>query len=224
MPDMSDARDRMVEAQIGSRGVHDRAVLAAMRAVPREEFVKPSYRELAYEDAPLPIGKGQTISQPYVVALMIEAAQLKPSDKVLEVGAGCGYAAAVVSRIARSVYGMERHAELGEAARRRLARLGYGNVEIRIGDGTMGWAEAAPFDAIIVSAGGPSAPPALKEQLGPGGRLIIPVGDDPRSQRLLRITRLGASEFKEEDLGAVMFVPLVGEQGWTEEDRPAPTV
>jgi protein-L-isoaspartate(D-aspartate) O-methyltransferase len=221
MLDMPHARDRMVEAHIARRGVSDRSVLEAMRTVPREKFVEHGFEEFAYEDSPLPIGQGQTISQPYIVALMIEAAELEPSAKVLEVGAGSGYAAAVMSRIARSVYAIERHAELGKAAVRRVAQLGYDNVEIRVADGSRGWPEAAPFDAIIVSAGGPSAPPALKEQLDIGGRLIVPVGSEPRSQRLVRITRLNATKFEEEDLGAVMFVPLIGEQGWTEEGQPA---
>jgi protein-L-isoaspartate(D-aspartate) O-methyltransferase len=217
MLDARRARDRMVDAQIARRGVKDQSVLEAMRSVPREKFVAAGFEELAYDDAPLPIGEGQTISQPYVVALMIEAAALEPADKVLEVGAGSGYAAAVMSRIARKVHAIERHETLGKTAMKRLAELGYDNVELKIADGTSGWPEAAPFDAIVVSAGGPSVPPALKQQLDIGGRLVIPVGAGQRSQRLTRITRLGASRFKEEDFGGVAFVPLIGEAGWATE-------
>lgn len=224
MLDIRQARDRMVDAHIARRGVKDHVVLEAMRSVPREKFVEEGFEEFAYEDSPLPIGQGQTISQPYIVALMIEAAELEPTDKVLEVGAGSGYAAAVMSRVARKVHAIERHQALGESAARRLAELGYDNVELKVADGTRGWPEAAPFDAIIVSAGGPSAPPALKEQLEIGGRLIIPVGAEQRSQRLTRITRVGATRFEEEDLGAVTFVPLIGEAGWTESGRQAAPV
>lgn len=172
MSDHERARERMVKVQIAGRGVRDRGVLEAMRLVPRELFVDRGYEEFAYEDSPLPIGEGQTISQPYIVALMIEAAELKRTDRVLEVGAGSGYAAAVMSRIATGVYAIERHAALGETARRRIEKLGYDNVELRIDDGTRGWPEAAPFDAILVAASGPDVPRALKEQLAAGGRLI----------------------------------------------------
>jgi protein-L-isoaspartate(D-aspartate) O-methyltransferase len=215
------AGDRMVRVQIESRGVRDRHVLDAMRSVPRERFVEQGFEEFAYEDGALPIAAGQTISQPYIVALMIEAAELGPSDRVLEIGAGSGYAAAVMSRIAGRVFAIERHGALGEAARRRFKDLGYDNIELRVGDGTLGWAEAAPFDAILVAAGGPQAPPALKQQLAIGGRLIVPVGGDERQQTLRKLTRRGEAEFEEEDLGAVMFVPLIGEQGWTEDGRRA---
>ncbi len=216
MPDFEHARARMVEMQIARRGVTNQRILDAMRKVPREKFVEEGFEEFAYEDSPLPIGQGQTISQPFVVAHTIDAAKLEPGDRVLEVGAGSGYAAAVIAEIAAEVFTIERHAELGEAARRRLKTLGFDNVELRIGDGTRGWPEEAPFDAIIVAAGGPAAPMALKEQLEIGGRLIIPVGEERRSQRLMRVTRLAADRFGEEDLGGVMFVPLIGEQGWAE--------
>src|SRR5438874_9220585 len=156
MLDLSRARDRMVDVQIAARGVRSRYVLEAMRRVPREAFVEPGFEEFAYEDGALPIAEGQTISQPYIVALMIEAAELKPGESVLEVGAGSGYAAAVMSQIADRVYAIERHPSLVEAARRRFRKLGYDNIELRAGDGTRGWPEAAPFDAIVVSAGGPS--------------------------------------------------------------------
>ena len=216
MLDFEQARARMVETQIARRGVRNPRILDAMRKLPREKFVEEGLEELAYEDSPLPIGEGQTISQPFVVAHMIDAAGLEPGDRVLEVGTGSGYAAAVIAEIAAEVFTIERHAALGEAARRRLKTLGFDNVELRIGDGTRGWPEKAPFDAIIVAAGGPAAPAALKEQLEIGGRLIVPVGEERRSQRLIRVTRLAAGRFEEEDLGGVMFVPLIGEQGWAE--------
>ena len=217
------SRDRMVDVHIARRGVRDPHVLDAMREVPRDQFVDPGFEEFAYEDVPLPIGEGQTISQPYIVGLMIEAAEVKPGDRVLEVGAGSGYAAAVMSRIAGLVHAIERHATLGKAARKRFEKLGYDNIELRIGGGAKGWLEAAPFDAILVAAGGPAAPQALKDQLDVGGRLVIPVGDEPRLQRLLKITRTSGKTFEEEDLGLVMFVPLVGEQGWAEDGSRAAT-
>jgi protein-L-isoaspartate(D-aspartate) O-methyltransferase len=157
---------------------------------------------------------GQTISQPYVVAMMIEAAEIKPGDRVLEVGAGSGYAAAVISRIAGMVYAIERHAVLGTAALQRFDVLGYENIHLRIGDGTKGWPEAAPFDAILVAAGGPATPPALKDQLGIGSRLVMPVGSRHGWQNLLKVTRTRKTQFAEEDLGIVRFVPLLGQQGW----------
>src|SRR3954466_3740574 len=216
MPDLSQARERMVEIQLARRGVRDPRVLQAMREVPREAFVEPGFEEFAYEDGALPIAENQTISQPYIVALMIEAAELRPGDRVLEVGAGSGYAAAVLSRIAEKVYAIERHSSLGEAARQRFERLGYGNIELCVGDGTRGWPNAAPFDAILVSAGGPEVPQALKEQLAIGGRLLIPVGD-AQEQKLLRLTRTSESDYEEEECGAVTFVPLIGELGWPED-------
>ncbi len=220
MLDFEHARLRMVEAHIARRGVRDRRVLEAMRMVPRERFVDKGLEEFAYEDSPLPISEGQTISQPFIVAHMIEAAEIESADRVLEIGTGSGYAAAVLSRVARQVFTIERHGGLADIARDRLEALGYRNVEVLTGDGTKGWPEEAPFDAVIVTAGGPAAPAALKEQLDIGGRLIIPVGREPRSQRLLRITRVAAAKFEEEDLGGVMFVPLIGAQGWAE-DRPS---
>jgi protein-L-isoaspartate(D-aspartate) O-methyltransferase len=223
MLDLARARDRMVDVQIARRGIRDPYVLEALRRVPREAFVEPGFEEFAYEDGPLPIGEGQTISQPYIVALMIEAAEVKPGDSVLEVGAGSGYAAAVMGQIADRVYAIERHPSLGKSAQQRLKKLGYDNIELRVGDGTRGWPEAAPFDAILVAAGGPEVPPALKGQLAIGGRLVIPVGEEERYQTLIKLTRKSESEFEEENLGAVAFVPLIGEQGWAEDGRRAAT-
>jgi protein-L-isoaspartate(D-aspartate) O-methyltransferase len=217
MLDLAYARDQMVERQLTRRGIHDSFVLNAIRKVPREAFVPEGLEEFAYEDTPLPIEAGQTISQPYIVAAMIEAAAVRPGDQVLEIGAGSGYAAAVLSRIAARVYAIERHEVLSRLARQRLARLGYDNVEIRTGDGTKGWPEAAPFDAILVAAGGPAIPQALKDQVDIGGRLVIPIGEDPRDQRLVKVTRKDANHFEEEDLGGVRFVPLIGEHGWREQ-------
>lgn len=214
MPSAATLRKFMVDRQIVARGVRDRRVLDAMRSVPRERFVPRPLGEFAYDDTPLPIEAGQTISQPFIVAHMIEAAAIGPADRVLEIGAGSGYAAAVMSRIARRVYAIERHAELAEGARERMAALGYDNVEIRTGDGTRGWPEQAPFDAILVSAGGPIVPRPLCSQLGPGGRLVMPVGGADQ-QRLMRVTRRSRTGFDEADLGDVRFVPLIGAHGWS---------
>lgn len=213
MQDFEYARERMIEAQIARRGLRNPELLRAFREVPREAFVESGFEEFAYEDTPLAIGEGQTISQPYIVALMIEGAKIGRGDVVLEVGTGSGYAAAVLSRIADQVYTIERYPSLGEQARRRFRRLGFGNIATRVDDGTKGWPEAAPFDAILVAAGGPSVPPALKEQLEIGGHLIMPVGSEG-AQRLVRVTRTSAATFEEEDLGGVRFVPLVGQYGW----------
>jgi protein-L-isoaspartate(D-aspartate) O-methyltransferase len=214
MPDFAAARARMVETQIVARGVSDPALLAALRATPREAFVDPELRAFAYEDRPLVIGERQTISQPYIVALMISAAELKPGDRALDIGTGSGYAAAVMSGIAARVYTIERHPALAQAAQRRFAELRLDNIETRIGDGTLGWPEAAPFDAILVAASGPEFPEALKRQLALGGRLVMPVGDDPGRQELRKLTRRGEDDYRLEDLGAVAFVPLIGAQGW----------
>ncbi|ESY78163.1 protein-L-isoaspartate O-methyltransferase [Mesorhizobium sp. LNHC221B00] len=221
MLDLSRARDRMVKVHVGRRGIRNREILQAMREVPREAFVDPGFEEFAYEDGPLPIADGQTISQPYIVALMIEMADVKAGDHVLEVGTGSGYAAAVMSRIVEHVYTIERHPGLAKSAKQRFEKLGYRNIEVRTGDGTKGWPEAAPFDAIVVAASGPGAPLALQEQLDVGGVLVVPVGDDPDLQRLLKVTRTGASTYSEEDYGGVRFVPLIGEQGWPEGDKLA---
>jgi protein-L-isoaspartate(D-aspartate) O-methyltransferase len=222
MTPLAEAREAMVTRQLERRGVHDPHVLDAMRQVPREAFVPEALKEFAYEDSPLPIEAGQTISQPYIVALMAEAAAIDPGDRVLEVGAGSGYAAAVLSRLAARVYAIERHEALSRQAAERLQRLGYHNVEIRTGDGSQGWSEAAPFDAILVAAGGPAVPQALLEQLDIGGRLVMPVGERAGGQRLIKATRTGADRFEEEDLGPVTFVPLIGAHGWAEADAPSP--
>ena len=206
----------MVREQIAARGVRDRRVLTAMRAVPRERFLRESLEEFAYQDTPLPIESDQTISQPYVVAYMTECLGLKGGEKVLEIGTGSGYAAAVLGEIAAEVYTVERYANLAESAAERLARLGYSNVHVLQGDGTLGWAEHAPYDAILVAAGGPEIPPSLREQLVIGGRLVIPVGPTSRSQKLVRVTRVAEHRYDEEDLIAVAFVPLIGQEGWQE--------
>ena len=214
MPDFTSARQRMTEAQIARRGVRNTRVLQAMREIPREAFVPSQMAEFAYEDSPLSIEAGQTISQPYVVALMLEAADLGPKDRALEVGAGSGYAAAVMSRLCRKVFTIERIPELAELAKGRLQRLGYHNVDVRIGDGTKGWIEEAPFDVIVSAAAGPRVPITLRDQLAIGGRLIMPVGEETRRQRLIKLVRRSCEALDEEDLGEVLFVPLIGEYGW----------
>lgn len=223
MPDTTRARDNMVERQITRRGIRDPHVLKAMRSVPRETFVDPGMEEFAYEDGPMPIGEGQTISQPYIVALMIEAAEVRPGDHVLEIGAGSGYAAAILSRIAARVHAIERHEGLTKKAEARLEQLNYDNVTLRTGDGTRGWPEAAPFDAILVAAGAPTAPASLKRQLAVGGALIIPVQQDDAHQTLTRIRRTAEDAWEEDELGAVRFVPLVGAEGWAEDGSRAAT-
>jgi protein-L-isoaspartate(D-aspartate) O-methyltransferase len=204
----------MVEHKIAGRGVHSGAVLEAMRNVPREAFLPEHLRELAYEDAPLPIAEGQTISQPYIVALMAEALQLRGGEEVLEIGTGSGYAAAVLSRIAGNVYTVERIGQLAERAATVLSDLNYRNVHVLHADGTRGWPDHAPYDAIIVAAGGPDVPESLKRQLKVGGRLVIPVGADRSVQELVRVTRVTAHDYRTEDLAGVRFVPLVGAEGW----------
>lgn len=214
MSDFTTERHFMVERQLAARGITDPAVLDAMRTVPREVFVPPDFAAEAYADGPLPIGEGQTISQPYVVALMAEALELRSGDRVLEIGAGSGYAAAVLAQVAAEVVAVERHRSLADDARERLRSLGYGNVEIVWGDGSKGWPERAPYDAIVAAAGAPAVPESLREQLAVGGRLVIPVGRDRTLQQLLRVRRLSTTEYAQEELGGVRFVPLVGEEGW----------
>ena len=199
----------MVSRQIERRGIGDPAILDAFRAVPREEFVPAEYAAHAYEDGPLPIGAGQTISQPYIVALMIEAAGVKPGDRVLEVGAGSGYAAAVMSRIAADVIAIERQPELAAEARARLERLGFGNVRLIEGDGTLGWPEGAPFDAILTAAAAQRVPAALVEPLASDGTLVIPVGPVGGIQELVRVSRGHDGATLEGRGCAVRFVPLI---------------
>lgn len=214
MPDFADLRERMVRNQIESRGIADPVILDAFRSVPRESFVDEKHRRWAYDDNPLPIEAGQTISQPYIVALMIEAAGLGTGDKVLEVGAGSGYAAAVMSRIARQVVGIERQHDLVEIARERLQRLGYDNVRIVEGDGTRGCPEEAPFNAILAAASGSHIPEPLIDQLAPDGCLVMPVGKPQDVQHLVKVTRREDGSLQQSDLGQVRFVPLIGEEGW----------
>jgi len=216
VPDFARQRRQMVEVHLAGRGIRDPRVLAAMREVPRERFVQQGLEEFAYEDSALPIEDEQTISQPYIVAAMVEAAEVQPGDHVLEVGAGSGYAAAVLGRIAAQVIAIERHPGLGKLAAARIASLGYDNVDIRIGDGTRGAPADGPFDAILVAAGGPDIPTELKAQLKIGGHLVIPIGE-PDDQTLCKVSRVAKDRYDEENLGAVRFVPLIGKAGWRED-------
>jgi protein-L-isoaspartate(D-aspartate) O-methyltransferase len=206
-------RQTMVREHIAGRGVKDAKVLAAMKRVPREEFVPPALRDSAYADLPLPIGEGQTISQPFIVASMTEALQLTGRERVLEVGTGSGYAAAVLAEVADEVFTIERIPTLVTSAKAALERLGYGNVHVLVGDGTLGYPAGAPYDAIVVTAEGPRVPPALREQLKPGGRLVMPMGD-PYNQTLIRLTRRAEGDDTIEELYPVRFVPLIGAEGW----------
>lgn len=216
-------RREMVERQIAGRGVTSESVLEAMGRVRREGFVPSYLGEFAYEDTALPIEEEQTISQPYIVAYMIEALALEGPERVLEIGTGSGYAAAVLGEIAREVFTIERHPGLAKGAETRLAEQGYENVHVRCGDGTLGWPEQAPFEAIVVAAGGPTVPETLREQLEIGGRMVIPIGSTVGSQSLIKITRVDAEEYRTEDLGAVRFVPLVGAEGWHAEEKEVPS-
>ena len=207
-------RAEMIEKQVRRRGIADSRVLAAMAAVAREEFVPQEFRHRAYEDAPLPIGEGQTISQPYIVAVMSAALNLTGNERVLEIGTGCGYQAAVLSRMAKVVFTIESRSELASAAAARLERLGYVNVHVHCGDGTLGLPEFAPFDAILVAAAAPAVPEPLRSQLAEGGRLILPVGD-AENQELRLIERVGSS-FQIQVLEPCRFVPLIGYHGWKE--------
>ena len=211
-------RLEMVRRQIERRGVTDRRVLTAMETVPREAFVPESVRARAYDDGALPLGHGQTISQPYVVATMIAELALTPGARVLEVGTGSGYAAAMLSQIAEHVDTVERIQELAVAARARLRQLGYRNVAVHMGDGSSGWPDLAPYDGVLVSAGAPAVPESLKAQLAQGGTLVIPVGPSLAEQVLVRVHRDADGTLEERTLGAVRFVPLLGAEGWSEVD------
>jgi protein-L-isoaspartate(D-aspartate) O-methyltransferase len=216
MADFMARREEMVERQIAARNIRNPRLLKAMRDVPREAFVPAALAGQAYEDMPLPIEAGQTISQPYIVAVMIEAAGIAPGGKVLEIGAGSGYAAAVMSRIADRVIAIERHGELAALAEARMRRLGYANVRIVHGDGSVGMPEEAPFDAILAAASGSHVPESLKHQLAIGGTLVMPVGVPGAVQSLVAVTRTGDEAFMTRDVGPVRFVPLIGAQGWSE--------
>ncbi len=209
----------MVRTQMASRGIRDSRVLGALGRVPRERFVSADLAERAYDDAPLPIGAGQTISQPYIVAFTAEALKLEGHERLLEVGTGSGYAAAVFSLLAREVYSVERMPALADSARLRLSALGYENIHVECADGSLGWPAHAPYQAIAVAAVGPEVPPALLEQLDIGGRLIMPVGPDG-TQTLVRMVRVSAEKYEREPLVDVRFVPLIGAQGFESAPRP----
>jgi protein-L-isoaspartate(D-aspartate) O-methyltransferase len=212
MRDFKKDRLAMVEEQIQRRGIHDPRVLEAMAKIPRELFVSPDYQGEAYEDRPLPIGEGQTISQPYMVAIMTRSLELKGRERVLEIGTGSGYQAAILAELAGEVFTVERIPALGKRAMTTLRGLGYQNIFFLTGDGSKGWPEKAPFEGIIVTAGAPEIPRTLTSQLAEGGRLVIPVG--PRySQTLYKVTRAG-DQFAEEDITGCVFVPLLGTFGW----------
>lgn len=212
MPSLEDQRRRL-HARLVRRGITDAAVLDAFLHVRREAFLPASMTDVAYQDTALPIEQGQTISQPFVVALMAEALLLSRTDRVLEVGAGSGYAAAILARIAREVYTIERHEALAHQAALHLRAEGFTNITVAQGDGTLGWPAHAPYDAIVVAAGGPDVPRPLLDQLAIGGRLVMPVGEE-NQQKLIRVVRTSATDYRREDLGEVRFVPLIGAQGW----------
>lgn len=211
-------RRQMVEEQIAGRGIADPAVLEAIGRVPREDYVPQDYFALAYDDRPVPLAQGQTVSQPYIVARMVEALELTPTSRVLDIGTGSGYAAAVLAEIAGEVVSVERLPELAEAARQRLAVAGYGRVSVVVGDGSLGWPTRAPYDGIVAAAASPDVPMVLPQQLAIGGRLVLPVqsGD---GQVLIRIRRTADDRYQREELLPVRFVPLVGEGGWAEATR-----
>ena len=208
-------REWMVQTQLIGRGITDEAVIKSMLIVPRHKYVMEDKQMYAYYDTALEIEAGQTISQPYIVALMAQALELKGSGTVLEIGTGSGYSAAILSRMAAYIYTIERHDILAHSAKARFQNQGYENIEVRVGDGTLGWTEKAPFDAILVTAGGPVIPDSLINQLSIGGRLVIPVGDKGE-QMLMRVKKTATSELIQENLGPVRFVPLIGTKGWSE--------
>ncbi len=206
------ARLAMVREQIIKRGINDAAVIKAMQTVPRHKFIGENSLSQAYEDHPLPIGDGQTISQPYMVALMTQCLELKGGERVLEVGTGSGYQAAILAEIAKEVYSIERFADLARKAEAVLSELNYSNVKIKIDDGTAGWSEAAPFDGIIVTAAAPDVPTSLVRQLAEGGKLVIPVGG--KFMQTLSVFKKEGEELRQKDICGCVFVPLVGGEGW----------
>lgn len=207
-------RIELVEKHLKPKGIKDKKVLEAMLTVPRHIFVPEEYRDYAYDDSPLPIGKNQTISQPFIVALMIQELNLEGKEKVLEIGTGSGYAAAVISRIVEQVFTIERHKGLAIQAKECFTELGYYNIKIKIGDGTQGLVKKAPFEAILVSAAAPVIPETLSSQLAPGGIMMIPIGEKKGIQKLVRLTKEGEKDLEIEELDYVRFVPLIGEHGW----------
>ncbi|MCS6857956.1 MAG: protein-L-isoaspartate(D-aspartate) O-methyltransferase [Sandaracinaceae bacterium] len=215
--DFSQAREMMVRIHIEGRGIRNPAILNAFRTVPRECFVDPPLKSHAYEDVPLLIGWGQTISQPYVVAWMLELANPQPTDRLLEIGSGSGYTAAIASLLVEEVIGIERIPSLMLKATQRLKSLGFERVKIYCADGSVGWEEGAPYDIIIVSAGAPRVPEALVKQLAPGGRMVLPIGPKEGVQEMTRVTKLGG-ELLEESFGSVRFVPLIGREGYDEDE------
>ena len=216
MSEFETLRERMVERHIAGRGIDNPTLIAAFRSVPREAFVPVGFESAAYADAPLPIGSGQTISQPYIVALTIDSAEIEPNDKVLEIGAGSGYAAAIIGQVAEKVIAVERHGDLARLASARIAKLGYDNVRIVQGDGTRGFPQEAPFDAIVAAASGSHVPQVLLDQLKPGGRIVMPIGEPGAIQQLVKVTKHLDGSFEQEDLGAVRFVPLIGAHAFPE--------
>ncbi len=218
MTDFEKLRNKMVDRQIAARGVRSPAILDAMGSVPREAFVPADMQRLAYDDAPLPIGARQTISQPYIVALMLDALALEGTERVLDIGTGSGYAAALLGRLAAEVVSIERIEELAASARATLDKLGCKNVEIVHGDGSKGWPDRAPYDAIVVAASGPDVPESLKRQLSIGGRLVMPIGASRDVQRLVRVTRRTEDRYDMENLTSVRFVPLLGDEAWASDD------
>ncbi len=215
MDDFAQQRAEMVAEQVADRGIRDTAVLQAMRSVPREIFVPTAYQTNAYDDRPIPIAVGQTISQPYVVALMLSYLQCQATDRVLEVGTGSGYVAAILSQMVAAVFTVERHLELVVVAQARFAELGYKNITVAQADGTLGWQEHAPYDCIVVSACGPKVPRSLQMELAVNGRLIMPIGKK-KEQQLILVQRVSAKKFRQKKLQPVRFVPLVGAQGFAD--------
>jgi protein-L-isoaspartate(D-aspartate) O-methyltransferase len=211
---MKNERYDMVSQQLVSRGIQDERVLAAFRTVPREAFVPEEHRHRSYADHPVPIGEGQTISQPYVVALMLSEAELEPQDRALDIGTGSGYAAAVLSRMVAEVYTVERHARLADRASQVLSRLGYDNIHVRCCDGSLGWPQHAPYDSILAGASAPRVSEPLLRLLRVGGRLVLPVGPEQGRQNLVKIRRRSRDSFEQVPLGDVSFVPLIGAEGW----------